>query len=119
MRFLAVSTISTPSLGILFYKFRHIKHISIIMPIVYAIIISSAFVLFPFNPDKIPIPIDLVNSFRIASASTIVGFWIVLGIIFGLLWNKFKPHESFKITIVWFYYYFLQLFLFLFYSPFE
>jgi hypothetical protein len=41
----------------------------------------------------------LVNSFRIVSASTQLGFWIVLGIIFGLLWNKFKPHEPSKITI--------------------
>jgi predicted cobalt transporter CbtA len=97
--YLAVSTITTLSLGIVFYKFRQVKHISIIIPIVYAIIISSAFILFPPNPDKISIPMDLVNSFRIASASTQLVFWIVLGIIFGLLWNKFKPHESSKITI--------------------
>ena len=97
--YLAVSTITTLSLGILFYKFRHVKHISIIIPLVYAVVISSAFVLFPPNPDKISIPMDLVNSFRLVTASTQLGFWIVLGIIFGLLWNKFKPHEPSKITI--------------------
>ncbi len=97
--YLAVSTITTLSLGIVFYKFRQVKHISIIIPLVYAIIISSAFILFPPNPDKISIPMDLVNSFRIASASTQLVFWIVLGTTFGLLWNIFKPHESSKITI--------------------
>jgi predicted cobalt transporter CbtA len=97
--YLAVSTISALGLGILFYKFRAVKHISIIIPLIFAVIISGAFVVFPPNPDKISLPMDLVNSFRIVSASTQLGFWIVLGIIFGLLWNKFKPHEPSKITI--------------------
>ena len=97
--FLAISTISTLGLGILFYKFKSVKHISIIIPIIYAAIISSAFFIFPPNPDKISIPMDLVYSFRIASALTQLGFWIILGIIFGLLWSKFKPHEPSKITI--------------------
>ncbi|MGN6629733.1 MAG: CbtA family protein [Candidatus Nitrosocosmicus sp.] len=97
--FFAISTISALCLGILFYKFRKVKHISIIIPLVYAAIISSAFIVFPPNPDKISLPMDLVYSFRIASASTQLVFWIVLGIIFGAFWNKFKPHESSKITI--------------------
>lgn len=96
--FFAISAISTLGLGILFYKFRKVKHVSIIIPLVYAVIIASAFIAFPPNPDKISIPMDLVYSFRIASASTQLVFWIVLGIIFGAFWNKFKPHES-KITI--------------------
>jgi predicted cobalt transporter CbtA len=97
--YLAVYTISALGLGILFYKFRAVKHISIMIPIIYAVIISGTFVVFPPNSDKISLPIDLVNSFRIVSASTQLDFWIVLGIIFGLLWNKFKPHEPSKITI--------------------
>jgi predicted cobalt transporter CbtA len=68
------------------------------MPIAYVAIVSIAFVLFPPNPDKISIPMDLVHSFRIISGLTMVGFWITLGIIFGLLWHKFKPHEPSKIT---------------------
>jgi predicted cobalt transporter CbtA len=97
--FFAISTISALCLGILYYKFRKVKHISIIVPLVYAAIISSAFIVFPPNSDKISLPMDLVYSFRIASASTQLVFWIVLGIIFGTFWNKFKPHESSKITI--------------------
>lgn len=97
--FLGISAISTLGLGILFYKFKHVHNISIIIPLVYVVIISTAFILFPSNRDKISIPLDLVYSFRIASALTMVGFWIVLGIIFGLLWSKFKSNESSKITI--------------------
>ena len=97
--FLGVSAISALCLGILFHRLRQIPHISIIIPLVYAAIVSSAFVLFPPNPDRISIPMDLVNSFRIASGLTMVGFWIVLGIIFGLLWSKYGPHGSSKITV--------------------
>lgn len=97
--FLAVSAIFTLCLGILFYKFRKVKHILIIIPLIYAVIIASAFIVFPSNPDKISIPMDLVYSFRIASASTQLVFWIILGVIFGLCWNKFKPHESSRIAI--------------------
>ena len=91
--FLAVSAVSALSLGILFYKFRDARHILIIIPLVYAVIISSAFALFPSNPDKISIPMDLVSSFRIASGLTMVGFWVVLGVVFGVFWHRFKPHE--------------------------
>lgn len=97
--FLAVSTISALSLGILFYRLRHVQRISLIMPLVYAMIVSIAFVLFPPNADKISIPMDLVNSFRIMSGLTMIGFWLALGIIFGILWHKFKPHEKSKITL--------------------
>jgi predicted cobalt transporter CbtA len=95
---LAISTISALCLGILFYRLRRTPHISLVMPIAYVAIVSIAFVLFPPNPDKISIPMDLVHSFRIISGLTMVGFWITLGIIFGLLWHKFKPHEPSKIT---------------------
>lgn len=98
--FLVVSAISALCLGILFHRLRQISRISIVMPLIYAAIMSSAFVLFPPNPDKISIPMDLVNSFRIASGLTMVGFWIMLGAIFGLLWSKYGPNESSKITAI-------------------
>ena len=91
--FLAVSAVSALGLGILFYRFRDVRHIRIIIPLVYAVIMSSAFVLFPPNPDKVSIPMNLVDSFRIASGLTMVGFWAVLGVIFGSLWNRFRPHQ--------------------------
>ncbi len=98
--FLGISAISALCLGILFHRLRQISHIPLIIPVVYAVIMSSAFVLFPPNPDEISIPMDLVNSFRIASGLTMVGFWIVLGTIFGTLWSKYRPHDSSKITAI-------------------
>ncbi|MEJ7641172.1 MAG: CbtA family protein [Candidatus Nitrosocosmicus sp.] len=96
--FLSVSALSALFLGILSYKLRCIQKIRIMIPLFYVVIISVAFVLFPPNPDKISIPMDLVNSFRVMSGLTMVGFWLALGVIFGILWHKYKPHESSKIT---------------------
>ncbi|HJT84787.1 MAG TPA: CbtA family protein [Nitrososphaeraceae archaeon] len=59
----------------------------------YAIVMVGAFIAVPPNPDKITAPMDLVYGFRIISMSTITMFWIILGVIFGLLWEKLKPHE--------------------------
>ena len=98
--FLAVSAVYALGLGVLFYRFRGVRHIRIIIPLVYAVIMSSAFALFPPNPDKITIPMDLVSSFRIASGLTMVGFWVVLGVAFGLLWQRFRPHEISRKTAV-------------------
>ena len=67
-------------------------------PVLYLFNKHQNFV-FIFFPDKISIPMDLGYSFRIASALTQLGFWIVLGIIFGLLWSSLKSHKPPKITI--------------------
>jgi predicted cobalt transporter CbtA len=98
--FLAVSAVSALGLGVLFYRFRGVRHIRVIIPLVYAVIMSSAFALFPPNPDKITIPMDLVSSFRIASGLTMVGFWTVLGVVFGLLWHRFRPHDLSRKTAI-------------------
>ena len=98
---LAVSAISALCLGVLLYRLRgHTKHISLVVPLVYAAMVCAAFVLFPSNPDKIPIPVDLVNSFRVVSGLTMVVFWMALGVVFGMLWHKLKPHEPSKITSI-------------------
>ncbi len=96
--FLSVSALSALFLGILSYKLRHFQKAPIIIPLFYVAVVSVAFVLFHPNHDKISIPMDLVNSFRVMSGLTMVGFWLALGVIFGTLWHKYKPHESSKIT---------------------
>lgn len=68
--------------------------------IIYTAIIAGAFYILPPNPDKISVPQDLVQDFRIASALTMSIFWGLLAIIFGAFWNRFKPHEAAKITTV-------------------
>ena len=63
-----------------------------VIPICYAIYISVIFIMFPENPDQIIAPADLINGFRIASASTVAMFWVLNAIILGALWQKFQPH---------------------------
>jgi predicted cobalt transporter CbtA len=53
----------------------------------------------PANPDPINAPMDLVIGFRITSAITISMFWGVLGVIFGMLWNKLNPDETARISV--------------------
>lgn len=64
----------------------------IIIPLCYAVYISVIFFIFPENPDQVNAPIDLMNGFRIASASTVTMFWVLNAIILGTLWQKFQPH---------------------------
>ena len=57
----------------------------------YAILISIAFVLMPPNPDEITASMELVNGFRIMSVIAVSVFWISLGVILGLFWQKIQP----------------------------
>ncbi len=74
------------------YKKMHNPARKFVVPIGYAIYISIVFIAMPPNPDEVTAPMDLVNGFRIASASTVTMYWIVNAIILGLLWQKFQPH---------------------------
>jgi predicted cobalt transporter CbtA len=76
------------------------KKITIVLTVIYALVMVAAYVLFPPNPDKVTIPIDLILNFRIAGAFTVGLFWLFLGIILGSLWDKLKPHQTSKITSV-------------------
>lgn len=66
----------------------------IIIPLMYAAIMVTAYVVMPSNPDKIEISVDLIQTFRILTAITIGVFWGILGIIFGSLWDKFLSREQ-------------------------
>ena len=66
----------------------------IIIPLMYAAIMVTAYVVMPSNPDKIEISMDLILTFRILSAITIGIFWGILGIIFGSLWDKYLSREQ-------------------------
>ena len=63
-----------------------------VIPLGYAFYISVIFIVMPENPDELIAPSDLINGFRIASASTVTIFWILDAIILGALWQKFQPH---------------------------
>ncbi|AIF84557.1 putative cobalt transporter subunit (CbtA) [Candidatus Nitrososphaera evergladensis SR1] len=65
-----------------------------VVPAVYVAVVIAAVFALPANPDPVTAPMDLVNGFRIASASTMAMFWLVLGAVLGVLWDKTKPHET-------------------------
>lgn len=83
---------------ILMYKLRRISYIKYIIPVFYLGLVASIYAIFPANPDEITAPVDLVNAFRAVTFGTMVMFYLVLGAIFGIMWNKFKPHETARIT---------------------
>ena len=60
----------------------------------YAAFISLAFIVMPENPDEITAPMELVNGFRIMSIIAVSIFWISIGVILGVFWEKFQPHFS-------------------------
>ena len=74
---------------------------NIIFPLMYAAIIAGAYLALPPNPDKITtVPMDLVLGFRISSAFTMSIFWGIIGIIFGSMWDRFRPDETTKIATI-------------------
>jgi len=66
----------------------------IVIPLIYAAIMVTAYLVMPSNPDKIEISMDLIQTFRILSALTIAVFWAILGIVFGSLWDRFLSREQ-------------------------
>jgi predicted cobalt transporter CbtA len=106
--FIAISGFSILALALLYTK-KLVKNTNrpsrskenIAIPVLlYVIIMGSAYLLLPPNPDRITIPIDLVTNFRIASAFTIGIFWGLMGIILGSFWDILKPHETSKIASI-------------------
>jgi predicted cobalt transporter CbtA len=85
-------------ISILMYKLQRISYIKYVIPVFYLGLVASIYTIFPANPDEITAPMDLVNAFRAVTFGTMVMFYLVLGTIFGIMWNKFKPHETARIT---------------------
>jgi predicted cobalt transporter CbtA len=95
MALVAISGASALGLAFLYRRMKGAKNNKkVIVPAIYAAIMAGAFLAMPPNPDAISAPMDLVISFRIASASTMSVFWGVLGIVLGSFWDKLKPHET-------------------------
>ena len=94
---LYVGFVALSGLGALgFYNISKKMHKSkrFAVPIGYALYIAAVFILMPESPDEVIAPVDLLNGFRIVSASTVTMYWIVNAIILGLLWQKFQPHHE-------------------------
>jgi len=103
--FIATSGFTALALAFIYKRFGNNNPLSsqktiIMLPVIYAIVMVTAYVSFPPNPDKVTMPTDLISNFRIAGAFTIGMFWGLLGIILGSFWDKVKPHETSKIASV-------------------
>ena len=59
----------------------------------YAGFMMLLFVVMPNNPDEITAPMNLVNEFRFVSVLGVSSFWVCVGIILGLFWNKFDKNQ--------------------------
>jgi predicted cobalt transporter CbtA len=95
--FIALSGFSALALALSYGKLKtHLSKntVMLIIPLVYAIIMISTYLILPPNPDEVTIPMNLILSFRIASVFTIGIFWGVLGMITGLFWEKFRLDET-------------------------
>ena len=92
--FIAISGFTALTLALLWKRVK-INSKKIVFPLVYAGIMTAAYLAMPANPDPINISMELVQNFRVWTAVTIGIFWGLLGIIFGSLWDKFiRPEES-------------------------
>lgn len=99
LAFLAISGLSALGLAFLYRRLGAIQAKKVIIPTIYVAIMVAAFVGMPPNPDEITAPMDLVVSFRIASAITMSIFWGLLGLMLGAFWDRLKPHETAKISM--------------------
>jgi predicted cobalt transporter CbtA len=91
--YIMISGLAALGMAVIWIKTR-INSKKIIIPLMYAAIMVTAYVVMPPNPDKIEISMDLIQTFRILTAITIGVFWGILGIIFGSLWDKFLSREQ-------------------------
>jgi predicted cobalt transporter CbtA len=97
--YMALSGTAALGLSILWVRTK-LKSKWIVIPLAYAAIMTIAYFIFPPNPDKIGISMDLIQTFRTLTALTIGIFWGVLAIIFGSLWDRFIPKEQSKFATV-------------------
>jgi predicted cobalt transporter CbtA len=97
--YLAITGLTALGAAFLYRKLGNTQVKKVLIPAIYAGIIIAAYFIMPANPDAITAPMDLVVGFRIASGFTMSIFWLLLGVILGWFWDKFKPHEIVKISI--------------------
>lgn len=86
--FVALSGFGAIGFSRLYKKMKNKKFLAFVG---YAGFMGVIFVVMPPNPDPINTSMDLVNGFRIISASTMIVYWIANGIILGWMWRKVKP----------------------------
>jgi len=94
------SVIIAIAMGVIFFKFRRVNKISYIVPALYLILIATMYLTWPPIPDKIEIPMSMVNTFRVLTGVTMAIFFGLIELFFGLLWNKYRPDLTSRIPTV-------------------
>jgi predicted cobalt transporter CbtA len=97
--YLAITGLTALGAAFLYRKLGNKQVKKVLIPAIYAGIIIAAYFIMPANPDAITAPMDLVVGFRTASGFTMSIFWLLLGVLLGWFWDKFKPHGIVKISI--------------------
>ena len=92
LSFVAISGFGAFGFYQLSKKFKGNK--KLISAIAYAVFIGGVFLIMPENPDDISAPMNLVHGFRTVSVMAVSSFWIVMPIMLGLLWHKFRPDRQ-------------------------
>jgi len=90
--FIAISGLGALGFAFVYRKLRGIGARKFIVPAIYAAYIVPFYFVMPPNPDAITVPMDLITNYRVVTAITATVFWVILGIVFGALWDKFKLH---------------------------
>lgn len=90
LSFVAISGFGALGFYQLYKRLRAKKFVAFIA---YAAFITTIFFIMPSNPDEISTPQALVNGFRATSVMAVTIFWISLGIILGIFWQKFQPDK--------------------------
>ena len=77
-----------------FYRmYKRLKSKKMLSFFGYAGLVGIAYVVLPSNPDAITAPMDLVNVFRVVSIIGMSSFWLSIGLILGVLWQKLQPDK--------------------------
>ncbi len=92
LSFIAISGFGAVAFYKLSKKFQNKK--KLVSLVGYAVFISVVFLVMPENPDEITAPMNLVNEFRLMSVLGVTSFWVSVGLILGLFWNKFESHKE-------------------------
>ena len=93
--FILISGFTALGVSIIYTKIKSKVSIKFLtVSIIYTIVMIGVFIVTPPNPDMNTVSADFVNGFRIMSMLTMTIFWIILGLTFGLIWEKLKPYET-------------------------
>lgn len=92
---LYVAYIAISGFGALgFYQlYKRLKSRKMFALVGYAGLMGAAFALMPQNPDAVTTSMDLVNGFRAMSIIGVSVFWLSVGLILGVLWQKLQPDK--------------------------